>query len=188
MSVIYYSATTGGLYIDSVHGDAIPEDTVEITREDYVTLLDGQAQGKRIVSDAEGFPILQDTQQATLADVKLAMWESIKAERERRKSGGFPVQVDGIDKWFHSDFNSRIQQLGLISMGLNIPPGLQWKTLDGSYVTMSKNIAENLLSAVLTLDYQAHVVAETHRSAMLIDDDPANYDFSDGWPVTYSET
>lgn len=56
---VFYSPTTGGFYIREVHGD-IPADAVEITIEEHQALLEGQSQGKRIVADENGRPILQD--------------------------------------------------------------------------------------------------------------------------------
>lgn len=55
-----YSAQTGGFYGRELHGDNIPEDAVEITKEEHQALIEGQSQGKRIVADESGRPILQD--------------------------------------------------------------------------------------------------------------------------------
>lgn len=57
---MFYSPSKNGFYTPEIHGDAIPADAVEITREHYEALIDGQSQGKRIVADANGHPILQD--------------------------------------------------------------------------------------------------------------------------------
>lgn len=56
----YYSASTNGFYFEEMNGDAIPEDSFEITDEQWGALLDGQSQGKLITSDKKGRPILQD--------------------------------------------------------------------------------------------------------------------------------
>lgn len=73
-----------------------------------------------------------------LAKLRADRWEAIKAERERRtQQGGY--QVAG--KWFHSDTFSRGQQLGLVYLGSNIPEGLMWKTMDGTYVEMTQAMA-----------------------------------------------
>lgn len=56
----YYSASTNGFYFEEMNGDAIPEDSVEITDEQWGALLDGRSQGKLITSDKKGRPILQD--------------------------------------------------------------------------------------------------------------------------------
>ena len=57
---MFYSAQTGGFYSAEIHGGSIPDDAVEITTEEHHALLEGQTQGKRIVADANGFPVLTD--------------------------------------------------------------------------------------------------------------------------------
>ena len=54
--VHFYSATTKGFYVSTVHADYMPEDAVEITEETYLALLDAQATGKRISSASDGTP------------------------------------------------------------------------------------------------------------------------------------
>lgn len=57
---VLYSPTAGGFYTREIHGDNIPADAVEITVEEHQALIEGQAQGKRIVADENGYPVLQD--------------------------------------------------------------------------------------------------------------------------------
>lgn len=57
---MYYSKSTGGFYSSEIHGDSIPADAVEITKDKHQALLGGQSQGKRIAADADGLPILID--------------------------------------------------------------------------------------------------------------------------------
>ena len=57
---MFYSKSTGGFYDREIHGDNIPADAVEITVEEHQALLEGQSQGKVIVADENGYPILQD--------------------------------------------------------------------------------------------------------------------------------
>ena len=57
---MFYSASTNGFYVPEIHGDNIPADAVEITVEEHQALLEGQSQGKRIVADENGYPVLQD--------------------------------------------------------------------------------------------------------------------------------
>ena len=57
---MFYSKSTGGFYTREIHGDNIPADAVEITAEEHQSLLEGQSQGKIIVADKKGRPILQD--------------------------------------------------------------------------------------------------------------------------------
>lgn len=110
------------------------------------------------------------------------IWEDIKQERERRSNGG--VQVG--DKWFHSDLPSRIQQLGLVQFGPSVPP-VEWKTMDGTFVTMSQSLAHNIFLAIALHDQAVFAVAEQHRQAMEALEEPWLYDWSTGWPMTYQD-
>ena len=112
-----------------------------------------------------------------------AAWSGIKAERDRRKDGGVKVGA----KWFHSDADSRIQQIGLVMMGASIPANLQWKTMDGSFITMTQALAGNVNAAAAASDQAVFAAAETHRVAMEACADPASYDYSGGWPKIYGE-
>lgn len=115
------------------------------------------------------------------------VWESIKAKRDQCKAGGVKVKVGGVDKWFHSDEASRIQQMGLVMMGANIPANLQWKTLDGSFVTMTQAVAQSVFGAAAASDQAIFAVAEGHRAALAACEDPAVYDYSTGWPAIFGE-
>lgn len=85
---MYYAKSTGGFYDRDIHGDRIPEDAVEITKAEHTALLAGQAEGKRIVPDAGGVPVLQepppfvapDVGQVTMRQARLALLESGKLD------------------------------------------------------------------------------------------------------------
>lgn len=120
-----------------------------------------------------------------LSVTKAAMWEAIKAERDHRTvTGGYKVAVSGVDKWFHSDVFSRTQQIGLVMLGASAN-GIQWKTMDGSFVTLSQALAGAIFAAAAAQDQATFAVAEAHRAAMEADEDPASYDFSTNWPAVY---
>lgn len=110
------------------------------------------------------------------------VWSQIKARREQVKSGGVKVG----DKWFHSDADSRVQQMGLVMMGDSIPANMQWKTMDGSFVIMTRRLAAEIFQAVAMLDMHVFAAAEKHRAAMAEAENPFEYDFSTGWPASYS--
>lgn len=189
---MFYSKSTGGFYATEIHGDAIPADAVAITIDQHAALLSGQSAGKRIVADASGHPILAEP---PVAEIKAAKWEAIKAERDRRKSGGFKVGT----LWFHCDADSRIQHLGLkdkardlIAAGGAMTDNLtmlgqpvRWKTMDGSFANVTAQLAFEIVAAAGDLDARLFAVAETHRAAMEAAADPTAYDFSAGWPETF---
>jgi hypothetical protein len=176
---MFYAKSTGGFYTTEIHGSDIPSDAVEITKDEHATLLEGQSSGKRIVADAAGFPILADQPKPTAAQV----WDAIKAERDRRKTGGVKIGA----KWFHSDDGSRIQQMGLVMMGAGLPAGLQWKTMDGTFITMTPALAQQVFTGQAASDQTIFAVAEGHRVAMEASADPATYEYSTGWPKIFGE-
>lgn len=56
---MHYSAQARGFYDPMIHV-SMPPDAVEITPQQHAALLAAQAAGKRIVADANGYPVAQD--------------------------------------------------------------------------------------------------------------------------------
>ena len=118
-----------------------------------------------------------------LTALRAAHWEAIKAERDKRiQTGGY--QAAG--KWFHSDTFSRTQQMGLVMMGGGIPGGLQWKTMDGSFVTMTQTLAGQVFAAAAASDAAMFSHAEQIKAVM--EADPVNFSLaSQTWPAVFGE-
>lgn len=123
------------------------------------------------------------TRQATAEEVYAAKLtiatQQIKADRDRRKALGTPVGAHT----FHGDPDSRIQQLGLVMMGAGMPPGIQWRTLGGSFVPMTSTLAQQIFQATAQRDMLLFAAAEAHIAAAAAGTDPLAYDFSAGWPA-----
>jgi hypothetical protein len=131
----------------------------------------------------------------TLEDLKMQLWERIKAKRDAIKAGGVKVGT----KWYHTDTESRIQHLGLLEKAKAaraaggtdttrlqaLGQDIRWKTMDGSFIYLTAKLAEDIFAAVTDLDAATFAAAETHRAAMEAAPDPASYDFSTGWPATF---
>lgn len=114
--------------------------------------------------------------------VNVMVWGWIKTERDRlTREGGYLA----AGKWFHSDALSRIQQLGLVQLGANIPAGLQWKTMDGSFVAMTPSLAGQVFMAAALSDTAIFAAAEAHKAALEACADPAVYDWRAGWPAVF---
>lgn len=75
MQDIYYSATAGGFLTADIHGLHLPDDAIEQAdwTSTYTELLDGQAAGKEIVADAQGFPVLRSPPQRPLTTEQVMM-------------------------------------------------------------------------------------------------------------------
>lgn len=113
------------------------------------------------------------------------VWERIKAHRELLSdTGGYKATVSGVEKWFHSDGKSKNQQIALVVAGAAVP-AVQWKTMDGTFITMSQAWAGAIFAAAAAQDAAIFAKAEFHRLAMEAAADPLAYDFSGGWPAVY---
>ena len=122
-----------------------------------------------------------------LAERQATIWNLIKAERDRRAALGVKVG----QHWYHSDADSRIQQLSLFVMGASVPP-IQWKTLTTTpppvFVIMTQAIAAGIFQNTAASDAAIFAAAETHRVTMEAMPDPENYDCSGGWPASIEDT
>lgn len=147
-----------------------------------ITLGGMVRQGSTLVFDQDR---MDEHNAVVLAAGRAQAWASIKAHRERLSDqGGYKVVVNGVDKWFHSDAKSKTQQLGLVIAGAAVP-AIQWKTMDGTFVTMSQALAGAIFQAAAAQDAAIFTKAEQHKAAMEASPDPLAYDFSGGWPATF---
>lgn len=89
---MFYSKKTKGFYLPEVHDKNIPDDAVEIADEEYSALLNGQAIGKQIIADDNGYPILADPPSPTPEEVIAGMTAAVQQHldvkaRERNYDG-----------------------------------------------------------------------------------------------------
>ena len=134
---------------------------------------------------AGGVPL--PAEQPPIEQRRAAVWERIKAARDRRAALGVKVGAN----WFHSDQKSRTQQLGLVLLGQSIPQGLKWKTLTFTpppvFVDMTPALAAAIVQATAASDTAIFSAAEVHRLAMEASAAPQDYDLSAGWPASIEE-
>lgn len=104
--MIHYSQTTRGFYCADLHGDNIPADAVEITREEHAALMAAQATGKVITPDANGYPIAADPPPPS----EDMLWERLRRERDRRLSDSDKAVLP--DRWEGYDAATRAAWAG----------------------------------------------------------------------------
>ncbi len=70
-------------FFDDTDGGFVPESAVEISQETYLELLNGQSQGKQIIADKIGNPVLIDPQPSAAHELNndTLQWE-ISAEKQ----------------------------------------------------------------------------------------------------------
>lgn len=188
-----FSKTTGCFYPEDIAYSDLPADLIDVPQEDFNTAM-SRSPGDSL-NVVNGRVVVTPKPGPSAAEITAVKWGAIKAERDRRKAGGFKVGT----QWFHSDADSRIQHIGLKDMARDLLAAggamadnltilgqpVRWKTMDGSFATITAQLAFDIVAAAGDLDARLFAVAETHRAAMEAAADPAAYDFSAGWPETF---
>lgn len=118
------------------------------------------------------------------AEQQAEVWERIKAKRYDNLRHG--VFVKSVGKWFQTDDASRTQYLALAVM-LRLPEKLPWKTMDNSFVNMTKALLGDLMEQMLVDEQADFANAERHKAAMEKAESPLEYDYSDGWTANFDE-
>lgn len=142
-----YSATTNGFYLPEIHGNNIPFDAVEITEAEYLTLLAGQSQGKRIVAGVRGLPVLADQPPKPLSEVKAAKLRELEAARKNAIDTLPPVTVAG--KTYPATPEYREVVTGIArrqAAGRPIPATL--RGLDGTPATLNAALINQIDDAI----------------------------------------
>ena len=118
------------------------------------------------------------------AEQQAEVWERIKAKRYDNLRHG--VFVKSVGKWFQTDDASRTQYLALAVMP-RLPEKLPWKTMDNSFVNMTKALLGELMEQMLVDEQADFANAERHKAAMEKVEHPLEYDYSDGWTANYEQ-
>lgn len=139
--------------------------------------------GEQVEMSAEEIAEFEASRIETADVIKARKWEEIKAYRDNLvNNGGFKVGAH----WLHSNVLSRTQYLSLMMMGANIPANTTWKTLDNGYIPMTQTLAGQIFAAGAAQDSALFAKAAEHKTALDASSDPANYDYTTGWPETYT--
>jgi hypothetical protein len=117
MSEVYYSAARGGFFHAATHL-TLPDDAVRIARLRHRQLLDAQAQGRTIMANEKGRPILAPIVPPSLEQLRAQASAAVNAEAGRRI-----LAVATLER--QTNDNALIAQAALAAAtGAAQPPGL----------------------------------------------------------------
>ncbi|HCT3324831.1 TPA: DUF4376 domain-containing protein [Enterobacter cloacae] len=156
--------TTTGLEIAITDLGPLPENITTVLRDNIFSSWDGK----------KWIPDIESAKQYQIANIK-ARRDSLSSEY---------INIDGYH--FHSDTNSRIQQITLTKMGKAglIPPGLMWQTKNSGLIELTNEIAAQFEDVTIAHDMRLFANALQHiasvNSLENINDILA-YDYSEGW-------
>lgn len=108
------------------------------------------------------------------AQIAAVRWGKIKTKRDELTDNG-GCFVSG--KWYHSDAKSKQQQMVLAMVGASLP-AIPWKTMDGSFVTLTPAIVGQLFQAQMAREQVIFGHAEMLNAT-------PSADIESGWPAGY---
>ncbi|WP_315383460.1 tail fiber assembly protein [Microvirgula aerodenitrificans] len=123
---MFYSKSTGGFYDAEIHGDAIPADAVEITRDEHAALLAGQSAGQRIEADEHGRPVLRDTPAPSndaLADAARARRDALITATDYLLMPDYPISAGQL-----AEVRAYRQALRDVPLQTGFPQTIDWPT------------------------------------------------------------
>ncbi|MFZ7109580.1 DUF4376 domain-containing protein [Avibacterium avium] len=189
-----------------------PKGALKISEETYRTLLEGQSQGKQIIADERGYPILvepqpspyhklqggkwvidEDKQAELLTQQRAQIRTQINTRRDACVNGG--VYVPAIEKWVDTDEKGRAT---LVEIKADFD--LNGKTEENGEpriftLICADNTAEPLdfdkfkdvWNACKILKEKMFENAYMHKVLLEAEENPLDYDWSIGWSQTYEE-
>ncbi|MDO8771931.1 MAG: hypothetical protein Q7K57_25100 [Burkholderiaceae bacterium] len=191
---IYHFHPYTGAYLGQGMADADPLEPGNWLHPAHSTLIAPPAVGAgffaRFVDGAwlvEAVPLEPEPTPPTLAEIKLSKWTEIKTLRDRLTLDG-GCKVGSI--WFLSTERARGEYTTMALVSAGAPAdyviAAGWRTMQaGAVIDMTPALVKQIMTAGLGQAKAIDVVAQSHRSAMEASADPANYDFSGGWPAVY---
>lgn len=116
-----YSKTTGGFYDPEIHGDAVPSDCVEISKERHDELLAEQSAGKVIVADKKGQP------KAVAPSAPVLTWDDVRSKRNELLSASDWTQLADapVDKAAWATYRESLRD---ITETFATPDAVVWPT------------------------------------------------------------
>lgn len=164
--------------------DINADDLIAISDDDYQHYCQNHRGSTRFIDGKFVFNGAPIDLEAIKKQHQAQIWEAIKQKRRTITHGG--VYIKSVKKWFHTDDSSRTQYLALQILP-ELPSELMWKTMDNSFVKLTKPLITELAMTILQSEQADFANAEKHRLAMLQAQNPLEYDYSKGWTAIYEQ-
>jgi len=184
-----YSKLQHSFYPENVKYRSLPDDIVFVSDEEFRTAMDRKSGEDYDLID--GHIVIIPPRERTNKQIKDDIKVDIIKERERRKIGGFKVNIDNHDFWFPNDVASRIQQVtqSILFTQENDEAidedVFQFETLDGTYIKITKKIIFDVNYAFIRQYINIYKAEKNHLEALEKSEDPSKYNFLIGWPDIY---
>lgn len=181
-----FSKLTGCFYPEGLGYSDLPDDIIDVPQEDFAAAM-ARNPGETLDVIA-GRVVVIPKPAAPLAELQVAAWEEIKAERDRRRfDGGVKVS----DHWFLTTTIATCEYNTLLLMSSGLPDTTVlragWRTIDGATIDMTPALVKQILFAGFAQVAAIDDAALAHKAAMEASADPSAYDYSTDWPEIYAD-
>jgi len=178
---MFYAESTRGFYTPEIHGNNMPEDAVEITKEEHAALLATQAEGKTIQADDQGRPFAA-FRTYTLGETRSNKLAALAAYRYERETAGITIGGATI----RTDRESQAMVSGATIFSDANPVALiDWKGATG-WVQIDRATLLAIGQAVGSYVQACFSLERVHAEAIGALETVAEieaYDFTAGWPA-----
>lgn len=167
----------------------IPNNAIPIDDELYQSIVDAKT-NNRIVSIKNGTIFFEQSNNEPQAELLIEQREQIRqainAKRDQTDASG--VFVAQIGKWVDSDDKAYQNILGVkASLDLLGDMEISWTWADNSSSTINRQTLAVIVGALLQAKQANHANAIKHKEAVMLADNPLEYDYSTGWTKTYAD-
>ena len=177
---------TDNMYLVTDAEERIIKDTLEHNGRVWLTNNEIFCSGPQLSE----IHIWDDTEKAWIIDTDLQnakkeayqenVWAAIKKKRDSQVISG--VFIPSVSKIFQTDISSTATYAQIGSMiSLNIYEIVNWKVLDNTFIPITEELFKELQTAILRNTQLTYAIAEQHKAAMLLSDNPEEYDYTTGW-------
>lgn len=120
------------------------------------------------------------------AEKQAQMRAKINAKRDEVDAGG--VFIPQINKWIDSDDKAYQNIFGVKStLDLLGEMEIPWTWADNSISPINRDTLKVIVGTLLQTKQANHANAIAHKQAMMLLDNPEDYDYSAGWAQTYAD-
>lgn len=170
----FYDKTTKAEVTISELGE-IPENLTALKPESELCEWNGKA-----------WVINPEKQAALKAKQQEQIRQAINTKRDQTDAGG--VFVEALGKWVDSDEKAYQNILGVkASLDLLGDMDIPWTWADNTTSIINRTLLAAIVGSLLQAKQQNHANALKHKEAMMVVDNPLDYDYSQGWSKTYAD-
>ncbi len=166
----------------------IPNHAIPIDDDLYQSIVDAMA-NNRTVNIKNGSVFLEqpnEPQTESLIEQREQIRQAINTKRDQTDASG--VFVPQLGKWIDSDDKAYQNILGVkASLDLLGDMEISWTWADNTSSTINRQTLAVIVGALLQAKQANHANAIKHKEAVMLTDNPLEYDYSAGWTKTYAD-